>query len=99
MIDCIPAILKWRLCHHEELESWCEVCLSSPLISPCAEISTQGNTAILGDACHPTLPYQAQGAAMAIEDGVLIRYLLGRLVHDFTTRDCSHQGAIHSEAL
>jgi salicylate hydroxylase len=27
---------------------------------------------ILGDAAHPTLPYLAQGAAMAIEDGALL---------------------------
>lgn len=33
---------------------------------------------LLGDAAHPTLPYLAQGAAMAIEDGaVLARALLG----------------------
>ncbi|RJE21241.1 FAD binding domain protein [Aspergillus sclerotialis] len=29
----------------------------------------KNRTALLGDACHPTLPYQAQGAAMAVEDG------------------------------
>src|SRR5204863_2247377 len=27
---------------------------------------------ILGDAAHPTLPYLAQGAAMAIEDGAVL---------------------------
>ncbi|MEM5517225.1 FAD-dependent monooxygenase [Henriciella sp. AS95] len=27
-----------------------------------------GSVALLGDACHPMLPFQAQGAAMAIED-------------------------------
>ncbi|MEM8657237.1 MAG: FAD-dependent monooxygenase [Pseudomonadota bacterium] len=27
-----------------------------------------GNIALLGDACHPMLPFMAQGAAMAIED-------------------------------
>jgi salicylate hydroxylase len=39
----------------------------------------QGSVAILGDACHPTLPYQAQGAAMAVEDGAVIGKLLGSL--------------------
>jgi len=39
----------------------------------------KGCVALLGDACHPTLPYQAQGAAMAIEDGAIIGRLLGRL--------------------
>ncbi|MEL6540297.1 MAG: FAD-dependent monooxygenase [Pseudomonadota bacterium] len=28
-----------------------------------------GRVALLGDACHPMLPFMAQGAAMAIEDG------------------------------
>ena len=33
---------------------------------------TEGGIALLGDACHPMLPYVAQGAAQAIEDsGVL----------------------------
>ncbi|HJL60402.1 MAG TPA: FAD-dependent monooxygenase [Pseudomonadales bacterium] len=27
---------------------------------------------LLGDACHPTLPYMAQGAAMAIEDAAVL---------------------------
>ncbi|KAL5044797.1 hypothetical protein BDW71DRAFT_215443 [Aspergillus fruticulosus] len=39
----------------------------------------QGPVALLGDACHPTLPYQAQGAAMAVEDGFAIGKLLGQL--------------------
>ncbi|KAG0157728.1 hypothetical protein PDIDSM_4913 [Penicillium digitatum] len=40
---------------------------------------TKGSVALLGDACHPTLPYQAQGAAMAVEDGAVIGKLLGLL--------------------
>ena len=31
-----------------------------------------GKTTLLGDACHPTLPFMAQGAAMAIEDAAVI---------------------------
>lgn len=33
---------------------------------------TVGRVTLLGDACHPTLPYLAQGAVMAIEDGVVL---------------------------
>jgi salicylate hydroxylase len=33
---------------------------------------SQGRVSLLGDACHPTLPFMAQGAVMAIEDGVLL---------------------------
>lgn len=31
-----------------------------------------GSLALLGDACHPTLPFMAQGAAMAIEDAYVL---------------------------
>jgi len=33
---------------------------------------TVGRVALLGDACHPMLPYMAQGAAQAIEDGAVL---------------------------
>jgi 6-hydroxynicotinate 3-monooxygenase len=33
---------------------------------------TEGRVALLGDACHPMTPYMAQGAAMAIEDAVIL---------------------------
>jgi salicylate hydroxylase len=39
---------------------------------------TQGRVALLGDACHPMLPFMAQGAAQAIEDGAA---LVGCLKH------------------
>ena len=32
----------------------------------------EGAVTLLGDACHPTLPFMAQGAAMAIEDGAVL---------------------------
>ena len=28
---------------------------------------------LLGDACHPTLPFMAQGAAAAIEDAIILQ--------------------------
>jgi salicylate hydroxylase len=33
---------------------------------------SRGRVTLLGDACHPTLPFLAQGAAMAIEDGCVL---------------------------
>ena len=39
----------------------------------------KGNVVLLGDASHPSLPYQAQGAAMAVEDGLVLGLLLGHL--------------------
>ena len=44
---------------------------------PIRNWSTQRVT-ILGDAAHPTLPYLAQGAAMAIEDGAVLSRALGQ---------------------
>ena len=35
---------------------------------PVADNWAEGNVAIIGDAAHPTLPFLAQGAVMAIED-------------------------------
>jgi salicylate hydroxylase len=39
----------------------------------------QGRITLLGDACHPTLPFLAQGAVMAIEDAMLLARALGSL--------------------
>lgn len=41
-----------------------------------------GRVALLGDACHPTLPFQAQGAVMAIEDAYLIAKLCADTPND-----------------
>jgi salicylate hydroxylase len=35
-----------------------------------------GPAVLLGDACHPTLPFMAQGAAMAIEDAAVLAQCL-----------------------
>ena len=39
---------------------------------------SSGRVTLLGDAAHPMLPFLSQGAAMALEDGVM----LGRLLRD-----------------
>ncbi|SEQ00225.1 salicylate hydroxylase [Solimonas aquatica] len=39
---------------------------------------SQGRVSLLGDACHPTLPFMAQGAAMAIEDAAVLASCLRR---------------------
>jgi salicylate hydroxylase len=38
-----------------------------------------GCVALLGDACHPTLPHLSQGAAMAIEDGAVLAECVSRI--------------------
>jgi salicylate hydroxylase len=38
---------------------------------------SKGRLTLLGDACHPMMPFMAQGAGMAIEDGVVLARHLG----------------------
>ena len=38
---------------------------------------SKGNVTLLGDACHPMLPFMAQGACQAIEDAVVLGRCLG----------------------
>ena len=45
---------------------------------------SQGRATLLGDACHATLPYLAQGANMAIEDGLVLARCLDAFSSDLT---------------
>jgi len=40
---------------------------------------TDRSVALVGDACHPTLPHLAQGAAQAIEDAAVLGFILGKI--------------------
>jgi salicylate hydroxylase len=57
IIDAVP---------EQDLFKWA-LCARSPLMR-----WVKGNSALLGDAAHPLLPYLGQGAVMAIEDAVLL---------------------------
>lgn len=46
-----------------------------------------GSVALLGDACHPTLPHLAQGAAQAIEDAAVLSVVLSHLPSGATPGD------------
>jgi salicylate hydroxylase len=46
---------------------------------------SKGNMTLLGDACHPTLPFLAQGAGMAIEDGYILARALEKYPHSIST--------------
>jgi salicylate hydroxylase len=45
---------------------------------PVARVWHRGGVAILGDAAHPTLPFMAQGACMALEDAWVLADALAR---------------------
>jgi salicylate hydroxylase len=47
-----------------------------------------GRVTLLGDACHPMLPFMAQGAVMAIEDGCTLAQCLAAAGSD-------HEAALH----
>jgi len=40
-----------------------------------------GRFTLLGDACHATLPYLAQGAAQAVEDAAVLGHLFEKIQH------------------
>ncbi|MCJ1310546.1 hypothetical protein MMC25_004210 [Agyrium rufum] len=58
-----PTILKWKLNWLESLDEWTD---------------GEGKFVMAGDACHPMLPYLAQGANSSLEDGAVLGWLLGR---------------------
>ncbi|KZT34228.1 FAD/NAD(P)-binding domain-containing protein [Sistotremastrum suecicum HHB10207 ss-3] len=64
MLSFIPSTLVWKLFDRAPLPNWIHP--SSPIV-------------LIGDACHPMLPYRAQGAAMAIEDAAVLGVLLSRI--------------------
>ena len=43
---------------------------------------SQGRVTLLGDACHPMTPFMAQGACMAIEDGIVLARCLDGVTTD-----------------
>ncbi|KAJ5329787.1 Monooxygenase FAD-binding [Penicillium brevicompactum] len=51
-----------------------KLCLHHPL-----RTWIRGSVALLGDACHPMLPYVAQGAAQAVEDAAAIGVVLSAI--------------------
>lgn len=70
--ECAADFPNWRPLVHEIIEKvdqpykWALVG-RAPL-----EAWVAGRVALMGDACHPTLPFLAQGAIMAIEDGFVL---------------------------
>ncbi|OTA95639.1 hypothetical protein M434DRAFT_197030 [Hypoxylon sp. CO27-5] len=68
LLACVNQVDKWRLMHISPLDAW---------------VNDEGTFLMAGDACHPMLPYLAQGANSSLEDGAV----LGRLLKYVTSRD------------
>lgn len=67
-LDQVDQVDKWKLMHREEVESW---------------TNPEKDFVLIGDSCHPMLPYLAQGANSSIEDGGV----LGRLLSYVKSRE------------
>ncbi len=61
----------------------CDSMMASALYirEPLAQWSS-GHVTLLGDACHPMMPFMAQGACQAIEDAVVLARCLTEVVSD-----------------
>lgn len=54
---------------------------------------TKGRVTLMGDACHPTLPFLAQGAVMALEDGYLLARALKECDGDIASATKAYENA------
>ncbi|KAF4964676.1 hypothetical protein FZEAL_10843 [Fusarium zealandicum] len=61
-----PAIRRWLKVADQDVMEW-KLYSYRPIPT-----WIKGNTALIGDACHPMLPFVAQGAANAIEDAAVL---------------------------
>lgn len=57
MTELTGTYLKWKLADFDQLERW---------------VHPSHKAVLLGDSCHPMMPYMAQGAAQATEDGACL---------------------------
>ena len=55
--------MKWRLCDLPNISRWAH---------------PSGKVVLIGDSCHPMLPYLAQGAAQSFEDAAALRQVLAQ---------------------
>ncbi|MGG2464694.1 FAD-dependent monooxygenase [Streptomyces sp. RGM 3693] len=68
---------------------------------------TDGHVALLGDACHAMLPYQAQGASQAMEDAAVLAEELGAVtvpgvpdaLRRYVDRRAKHAGMVQEASL
>ncbi|KAJ6503779.1 hypothetical protein C8R45DRAFT_1051126 [Mycena sanguinolenta] len=64
LLELVPQTVVWPLFDRDLVQSW---------------VHPNGRVELLGDACHPMLPYRAQGSAMAIEDTAVLGALFSHI--------------------
>jgi salicylate hydroxylase len=70
--DAIAAFEGWHPQLHEILGAVDETFIWALFDRPPLARWSRGRVTLLGDACHPMLPFMAQGAAQALEDGATL---------------------------
>ena len=70
--DALSAFAGWHPQIHEILESVDETFIWALFDRAPLPQWSSGRVTLLGDACHPMLPFMAQGAAQALEDGAAL---------------------------
>jgi salicylate hydroxylase len=59
---------------------------------------SKGRCTLLGDACHPMVPFLAQGAVMALEDGFVLARCLDKYPNDHGTAFARYEDARRERA-
>src|SRR6201999_4449014 len=59
---------------------------------------TKGRCTLLGDACHSMVPFLAQGAVMAIEDGFVLARCIEKYGNDYTMAFASYEAVRRDRA-
>jgi len=70
--QCRAAFAGWHADIHEMLAQAQPVTRWALCGRPFLDSWAKGRAALLGDACHPTLPFLAQGAVFTLEDAVVL---------------------------
>ena len=67
-------------------------------LRPALPAWTVGRCTLLGDACHPMVPFLAQGAVMALEDGMILARCLEKYAPDHQTAFAHYETARRERA-
>jgi salicylate hydroxylase len=67
-------------------------------LRPTMDAWSQGRCTLLGDACHPMVPFLAQGAVMALEDAFVLARCLEKYPADHQTAFARYEAARRTRA-
>jgi salicylate hydroxylase len=67
-------------------------------LRPTMDAWSQGRCTLLGDACHPMVPFLAQGAVMALEDALVLARCLEKYRSDHATAFARYEAARRERA-